>query len=146
AVAGLATVTGQWPEAIHPRLRTGCMGDGQHAWAAAEWIMMIRNSFVFEEEFEDKLVVGAGLSPEWCAGSDDEGREGKEREERNEREEPQAPQAQGGGGGGRAAYGPAPTRFGPVTVSLAARGDEVELAWSGEWFAAAPVIEIRFPE
>ena len=43
AVARLASPTGQWPEAIHPHTGGGCMGDGQHGWAAAEWVMMIRN-------------------------------------------------------------------------------------------------------
>ena len=68
-VAELASPTGQWPEAIHPRTLGGCMGDGQHGWAAAEWIMIIRNSFVREEA--DHLVVGSGLLPEWLeAGGD----------------------------------------------------------------------------
>lgn len=62
-VAELATPTGQWPEAIHPITLGGCMGDGQHGWAAAEWIMMMRNCFVREES--DHLVVGSGLLPEW---------------------------------------------------------------------------------
>nr|MDA3874011.1 hypothetical protein [Kiritimatiellia bacterium] len=62
-VADLATPTGQWPEAIHPITLGGCMGDGQHGWAAAEWIMMMRNCFVREES--DHLVVGSGLLPEW---------------------------------------------------------------------------------
>jgi len=39
------------------------MGDGQHAWAAAEWVMMIRNCFVREESGE--LVIAAGLKPQW---------------------------------------------------------------------------------
>ncbi|MBI3317045.1 MAG: hypothetical protein HYZ85_03455, partial [Candidatus Omnitrophica bacterium] len=34
-LASLATPTGQWPEAIHHGTRGGCMGDGQHVWAAA---------------------------------------------------------------------------------------------------------------
>ena len=34
-VADLASPTGQWPEAIHPHTKGGCMGDGQHGWAAA---------------------------------------------------------------------------------------------------------------
>src|SRR5690606_24841987 len=55
--------TGQWPEAIHPITLGGCMGDGQHGWAAAEWIMYIRNAFVREEG--EGLVVGSGLMPEW---------------------------------------------------------------------------------
>lgn len=58
-----ASPTGQWPEAIHPRTGGGCMGDGQHGWAAAEWVMMIRNIFVFEEK--ERLVIGRGIRAEW---------------------------------------------------------------------------------
>ncbi len=63
SVAELASPTGQWPEAIHPITAGGCMGDGQHGWAAAEWIMMIRNLFVREEQ--GKLVIGSGIFPQW---------------------------------------------------------------------------------
>jgi hypothetical protein len=63
AVADLASPTGQWPEAIHPHTRGGCMGDGQHGWAAAEWVMLLRNCFVREEH--DRLIIGSGLWPEW---------------------------------------------------------------------------------
>src|SRR5206468_11068170 len=63
AVVALASPTGQWPEAIHPLTTGGCMGDGQHIWAAAEWVMMIRNMFVREEA--DRLVIGSGLLPQW---------------------------------------------------------------------------------
>jgi hypothetical protein len=62
-VARLASPTGQWPEAIHPRTGGGCMGDGQHGWAAAEWAMMLRNMFVREES--DRLIIGSGLFAEW---------------------------------------------------------------------------------
>ena len=65
-VAELASPTGQWPEAIHPLTLGGCMGDGQHGWAAGEWIMMMRNCFVREEP--DHLVIGSGILPEWLAG------------------------------------------------------------------------------
>ena len=65
-VAELASPTGQWPEAIHPITLGGCMGDGQHGWAAGEWIMMMRNSFVREES--DHLVIGSGILPEWLDG------------------------------------------------------------------------------
>jgi hypothetical protein len=41
------------------------MGDGQHGWAAAEWLMMMRSLFVREEG--DGLVLGAGLAPDWLA-------------------------------------------------------------------------------
>ena len=65
AAASFASPTGQWPEAIHPLTGGGCMGDGQHGWAAAEWLMMIRNRFVLEER--DRLVIGRGISPDWIA-------------------------------------------------------------------------------
>jgi hypothetical protein len=62
-VADLASPTGQWPEAIHPGTLGGCMGDGNHAWAAAEWVLMVRNSFVREEG--NKLILGSGIFPSW---------------------------------------------------------------------------------
>ena len=63
AVAELASPTGQWPEAIHPLTYGGCMGDGQHGWAASEWVMALRNLFVREEG--DGLIVGSGLAQAW---------------------------------------------------------------------------------
>jgi len=63
AVAKFASPTGQWPEAIHPITGGGCMGDGQHVWAAAEWLLMLRNCFVLEEE--DRLILGAGIAKGW---------------------------------------------------------------------------------
>jgi hypothetical protein len=63
AVADLASPTGQWPEAIHPFTKGGCMGDGQHGWAAAEWLMMIRNLFVREEG--NTMIIGSGIFKEW---------------------------------------------------------------------------------
>lgn len=62
-VAALASPTGQWPEAIHPRTGGGCMGDGHHVWASAEWVMMIRNCFVREEA--DRLILCAGIPARW---------------------------------------------------------------------------------
>ena len=62
-VAALASPTGQWPEAIHPRTGGGCMGDGEHMWAAAEWALMVRNCFVREEP--GRLIVGSGLHASW---------------------------------------------------------------------------------
>jgi hypothetical protein len=63
AVADLATPTGQWPEAINPLTGGGCMGDGQHGWAAAEWVMMMRSLFIREEG--RTLILGSGIFPEW---------------------------------------------------------------------------------
>jgi len=39
------------------------MGDGQHGWAAAEWVLVVRSLFVREED--DRLVLCSGLLPEW---------------------------------------------------------------------------------
>ncbi|MGE3847097.1 MAG: hypothetical protein AB7I01_09450, partial [Gammaproteobacteria bacterium] len=63
AVAALASPTGHWPEAVHPATGGGCMGDGQHGWAAAEWLLCMRDSFVREEGAG--LVLGAGIPPTW---------------------------------------------------------------------------------
>ncbi len=62
----LASPTGQWPEAVHPQTLGGCMGDGQHIWAAAEWILMIKNCFVREEK--ERLILCSGVLPEWYEG------------------------------------------------------------------------------
>ncbi|HEB51463.1 MAG TPA: hypothetical protein ENI89_12730 [Desulfobulbus sp.] len=115
-VAELASPTGQWPEAIHPRTMGGCMGDGQHVWAAAEWIMMVRNCFLREEG--TCLVLCSGVPGRWLR-----------------------PGAQVG-------FGPAPTSFGPVSLTLS-RADGtpggVDIRWQGRWHAGAPGIEIRLP-
>lgn len=63
SLSNLASPTGQWPEAIHPRNHGGCMGDGQHVWASAEWIMMVRNCFVREEGNE--LILCSGIPSLW---------------------------------------------------------------------------------
>ena len=66
-VEELASPTGQWPEALHPLTGGGCMGDGQHGWAAAEWVMMIRNLFVREEG--RRLVLCSGIESHWLQTS-----------------------------------------------------------------------------
>jgi len=43
-----ATPTYTWPEAIHPQLGTGCMGDGHHGWAAADFLSLVRELLVRE--------------------------------------------------------------------------------------------------
>jgi len=62
-VISLASPTGQWPEAIHPATGGGCMGDGHHVWASAEWALFVRNAFVREER--DTLVLGEGIRKHW---------------------------------------------------------------------------------
>ena len=46
----VATPTYTWPEAIHPQLLGGCMGDGHHGWAAADFLSFVRNLLVREVE------------------------------------------------------------------------------------------------
>ncbi len=116
ATRELASPTGQWPEAIHPRTKGGCMGDGQHAWAAAEWIMMVRNCLLYEETHTDRLVVGAGVLPEWLQSNRS------------------------------ISISSAPTSWGPVSVSLAQSGSVVVIRWEGQWFGDPPEIEVRLPE
>lgn len=58
-----ASATGVWPEAIHPLTFGGCIGDGHHGWAAAEWLRWTRNAFVREEG--KTLIVGSGLLTRW---------------------------------------------------------------------------------
>ena len=60
-----ASPTGVWPEAIHPQTFGGCIGDGHHGWAAAEWLRWTRNAFVREEG--DTLILGSGLMPKWLS-------------------------------------------------------------------------------
>jgi hypothetical protein len=43
-----ASPTSCWPEAIHPQLGGGCMGDGHHGWAAADFLAMVRYLLVRE--------------------------------------------------------------------------------------------------
>jgi len=116
AIASLASPTGQWPEAIHPRTKGGCMGDGQHIWAAAEWVQMIRNCFVFEEAPEQMLVLCAGIPDAWIPE------------------------------GSSISLGPTLTSFGPVKVEVNTRGGKIHIHWSGDWRdEKEPLIEIRLP-
>jgi hypothetical protein len=38
-----------WPEAIHPRTGGGCMGDGDHGWACADVLNLVRQALVREQ-------------------------------------------------------------------------------------------------
>jgi len=113
AVAKLATPTGQWPESIHPRTGGGCMGDGQQVWAAAEWVLMIRNCFVREED--NRLILCSGIPRAWL--------------EKNE----------------TIAFGPAPTSFGDIQISLKPQGQNILVEWHGQWFTKEPPIDIQLP-
>jgi len=113
-ITELASSTGQWPEAVHPTTKGGCMGDGQHVWAAAEWLLMVRNSFVREEGL-DRLVLCSGLPQAWC-------------------DQPAT-----------LSFGPAPTSYGPVTVSIRVEEQAMTVSWSGQWHTSAPAIDVHLP-
>ena len=116
AIASLASSTGQWPEAIHPRTKGGCMGDGQHIWAAAEWVQMMRNCFVLEEESARKLILCSGIPDAWIPE------------------------------GSTISLGPTLTSFGSVKVQINSQGGKIKIQWSGDWHGdKEPLIEIRLP-
>ena len=61
-----ATPTLTWPEASHPRTGGGCMGDGDHGWACAEVLALVRLALVREQGGRILLLPNA---PEgWWAG------------------------------------------------------------------------------
>lgn len=119
-VAEIASPTGQWPEAIHPRTGGGCMGDGQHMWAAAEWALMLRACFVREERTigpsaPARLIVGAGVKPAWYRGHE-------------------------------AFLGPTLTPHGAVSVRVrATEGGGATVIVEGQWRGNPPAIEVRLP-
>jgi hypothetical protein len=62
----VATPTWTWPEAVHPRLPGGCMGDGHHGWAAADLLTFVRNLLV--RETADGLALCSLLPDGWRGG------------------------------------------------------------------------------
>ena len=55
----VATPTWTWPEAVHPKLPGGCMGDGHHGWAAADVLTFVRNLLVRETPGPSGHLSGA---------------------------------------------------------------------------------------
>jgi GH15 family glucan-1,4-alpha-glucosidase len=58
----VATPTWTWPEAIHPQLPGGCMGDGHHGWAAASVLSLVRNLLVREMPTDQRRAADPGLA------------------------------------------------------------------------------------
>lgn len=115
AIADLASPTGQWPEAIHPKTKGGCMGDGQHVWAAAEWILLMRNCFVREEEQEKKLILCSGIPSSWL-------QEGQ-----------------------KISFGKLLTIFGSLDLTIDVAQGKIQVSWQAQWHHEEPKIEIHFP-
>lgn len=59
----VATSTWTWPEAVHPRLPGGCMGDGHHGWAAADLLTFVRNLLV--RDVPDGLALCTLVPDSW---------------------------------------------------------------------------------
>ena len=114
-VAALASPTGQWPEAIHPRTGGGCMGDGQHAWAAAEWVLMMRNCFVREEG--ERLILCGGIAQRWLKAEGDISF-----------------------GPAPTAFGKV-----SIKIEVGSDASNVCLSWQGDWHGETPDIEVRLP-
>ncbi|HZQ85908.1 MAG TPA: hypothetical protein VFA83_13760, partial [Acidimicrobiales bacterium] len=53
-----------WPEAIHPQLGTGCMGDGHHGWAAADFLSFVRTMLV-RETADGGLAICSMVPDDW---------------------------------------------------------------------------------
>jgi hypothetical protein len=62
-LVGAASPTFTWPEAIHPRLGAGCMGDGHHGWATADFLSFVRQLLVTETD--EGVAVCTMLPEEW---------------------------------------------------------------------------------
>ena len=96
------------------------MGDGQHVWAAAEWIMIMRNTFVREEH--DRLVLGAGISEQWLIS-----------------------QQTLKFGPAPTTYGDVTMTIEPVSLPSENVQLRHKISWHSEWHSSAPTIEVRLP-
>ena len=63
-----ATPTFAWPEAIHPRLGGGCLGDGHHGGSAAAFLGFIRQVLVRETP-TGGVALATIFPPEWTGQS-----------------------------------------------------------------------------
>jgi hypothetical protein len=67
-VTGAASPVLNFPEAIHPVTSGGVMGDGHHGWAAAEYVLAVRDAFLFETVNNNgsaEINFFGGIPPEW---------------------------------------------------------------------------------
>ncbi|MGE5364920.1 MAG: discoidin domain-containing protein [Bacteroidota bacterium] len=58
-----------WAEVVwrNPR-KAGFIGDMPHTWVGSDYISSVRSMFVFENEEDTSLVIGAGISDRWFEG------------------------------------------------------------------------------
>jgi len=56
----------QWTEVVRKGYRTpGFIGDLPHTWVGSDFINAARSFFVYEDESDQSLVIGAGLNASW---------------------------------------------------------------------------------
>lgn len=55
-ILSLATEAITWPEAININTGGGSMGDGMHGWAAADFLLFVRNTLLNEDENELRIT------------------------------------------------------------------------------------------
>jgi hypothetical protein len=113
----VATPTWTWPEAIHPRLDGGCMGDGQHGWAAAELLTFVRDLLVHEVDGGDGADGGLALSAVVPGGWYGQGWEVHD----------------------------APTAHGRISYAVRWHGDRVALLWEVDAHAGVGPIRLTAP-
>ena len=89
------------------------MGDGQHVWAAAEWILMLRNCFVYEEELEQTLLLFSGVPASWLHQDK------------------------------KIVFGPTRTSFGPIRLSLTPQPSQALIEWEAQFRDVVPRMEIH---
>jgi len=72
-VTEAASPAHNYPEAIHPHTKGGVMGDGHHGWAAAEYVLAVRDAFIYDIQKDNKLSVTffSGIPPEWFSEDND---------------------------------------------------------------------------
>ena len=60
----------QWPEIAWRNHRAPAhVGDLPHTWVAAEYVLAVRSLFAYERAADRRLVLAAGLAPEWTSGA-----------------------------------------------------------------------------
>jgi hypothetical protein len=91
------------------------MGDGQHAWAAAEWLMMVRHCFVREEGL--RLILCQGIPERWLGAGEEVAF-----------------------GPAATAFGSLSIR-----LTRRPESDAVLVSWTADWRDGEPPIELRLP-
>jgi hypothetical protein len=122
----VATPTWTWPEAVHPHIGGGCMGDGHHGWAAAELLTFVRDLLVREDAGGDVsngsgapaadqpgVVISSLVPDRWY-------------------------------GRGWEVHG-APTAHGHVSYAVRWHGDRVALLWEVEPHEGVGPVRLRAP-